>query len=386
MVGSGSVSHDPLRVEVDTLLLLRLLPGVGDRTAAHLLRVARSSDQLLRKAKSVADRWARARGRAPSNLAAIEREAEQVRRRCGDLGVQIVGRGADGYPSALDRLDDPPPVLFLRGNGSLLERQLVSVVGARKATSYGRRMAERLARELAETELVVMSGLALGIDGIAHRTALEGGGTTVAVLGSGPDIAHPPSHRRLFCRIVREGLVVSEFPPGTPPRAHHFPRRNRILAALPEAVVVVEAGRGSGALITANRALSLDREVLAVPGAVEDPAVRGNLDLFRDGARVAAGAECVYRALRWPWPPERKTAPDPFPEDPADVEASLLLSLLAERGAQSVDAMVRDSGLPARRIAALLSVLELDGRVRRRPGRLVELAPARPRRRESPTE
>jgi DNA processing protein len=212
------------------------------------------------------------------------------------------------YPPALHHLVDPPPILFLRGDPALLRIPSVTVVGSRKATPTGRRTAERLARGISEREVPVLSGRALGIDAAAHRGALEGPGGTVAVLGSGPDMAYPPSNRRLFLRIVEKGLVVSEFPPGEKARPHHFPRRNRILAALADTVVVVEAGERSGALITVDHALDLGREVYAVPGSLDSLQSRGSNRLLTDGAGAATSVEDLAPALRWGW---RKWAEEP---------------------------------------------------------------------------
>ncbi len=371
----------------EALLQLRILPGLGDRTMDALLRHSATEDELLRRGWEHARAWAGRRGGTVPTPAGVEARVRRIRERCGELGARWVIRGREGYPEALERLPDPPHVLFLRGNSGLLDTPSVAVVGARRATAYGRRMAERIAGELAQAGVPVLSGLALGIDGAAHRGALEGGGHTAAVLGSGVDVPHPPSHRSLFRRLVQEGLVLTEFLPGTPPRAHHFPRRNRILAALAPAVVVVEAARGSGALITANQALGLGGEVLAVPGNAEDPGIQGNLDLFRDGARVAAGARDVFRALGWDWPEESGGGNPAHPSEAsaragewggsgsgARAEDDLILTFLAERGPQPLDVIVREVGLPPPTVLARLSTLEVDGRVVQRTGGVVALA------------
>ena len=358
-----------------TLLELRLIPGLGDRGLARILDRARSEKEGVEAAWSWAERWCRGRGRPLPSRSAVAESATLLRESCRAAGVAIRTRGEAGYPSALEALPDPPHVLFLRGRLELLESgRLVTVVGARHCTPTGRRTAHALARELAEAGVVVISGLALGVDGAAHRGALEGGGGTVAVLGSGVDVPHPPSHGRLFRTLARRGLLVSEFLPGTPPRAHHFPRRNRILAALPKGVVVVEAARRSGAIITANQAVDLGREVMAVPGHVEDPGVQGNLDLFRDGAKVVWGAQDVFHHLEWRWPPAEGPQRPWRPEAEAEsTEQALILSALAESGPRTVEELTRAVGLAPQRVLTVVSTLEVSGRVTTGPDRAVSL-------------
>ncbi len=210
----------------------------------------------------------------------------------------VLPMGGAAYPERLLQLADPSPVLFLRGRAELLAAPAAAVVGSRRATAYGRRTSARIAGVLACHGVCVVSGLALGVGAEAHRAALEAPGPILAVHGAGADVPHPPSHARLFGRITGEGLLVSEFVPGTRPLAHHFPRRNRIMAALAQAVVVVEAAARSGALITARLALELGRDVLAVPVPVDAETSAGTNALFRDGAPPALGAEDVLRVLR----------------------------------------------------------------------------------------
>ena len=262
--------------------------------------------------------------------------------------------GSSSYPRSLLDLGDPPPVLFLRGRVKLLDPASVALVGSRRATGYGRRTAARLARALARCGAVVLSGLALGVDGEAHRGALEAGGGTIAVLGAGPDVVHPPSHRRLFQSILAEGLVVSEFAPGTPPLAHHFPRRNRVMAALARVVVVVQAPVRSGALITARHALDLGREVLAVPGPIDAVTSAGANELLRDGAHPVLGAEKIIRALGLPVTVAAATGPAP------GTDAAALWEELSP-APEGVDALAGRTGLSAIRTLVALSSLELEG-------------------------
>lgn len=197
------------------------------------------------------------------------------------------------FPHALSDVASPPERLYFLGNRDVLDGPCVSVVGTRHPTQYGQRVTKQLAIALARAGVCIVSGMALGVDGIAHRTALEQGGRTVAVLGTGIDIPYPYSHRSLYNDIVRKGLVVSEFGPGTKQFRGCFPRRNRIIAGLSEVTIIVEAGHKSGALITANYALEAGRTVAAIPGPIDSPASQGANHLLRDGAHVIASIEDV---------------------------------------------------------------------------------------------
>ncbi|HSG46203.1 MAG TPA: DNA-processing protein DprA [Longimicrobiales bacterium] len=202
------------------------------------------------------------------------------------------------FPARLHHLPDPPDVLYYRGDLRALEAPCVTIVGSRRSTEYGRRVAGEIARAAARAGWTVVSGLALGVDGAAHRGALEAGGASVAVLGAGPDRAHPRAHGPLMEALLARGAVVSEYPPGVSPRKHHFPRRNRILAALALRVVVVEAAQRSGALITAGIAAELGTEVWAVPASIYSPTARGPHALLEDGAIPVASMDAWEASLR----------------------------------------------------------------------------------------
>jgi DNA processing protein len=264
----------------------------------------------------------------------------------------------EDYPDPLRHLHDPPPLLFLRGRTELIHGPSITIVGSRRATARSRDVAERLGHGLGAAGRCVASGMALGVDGAAHRGALLAGGDTVAVLGRGADEAYPPSHARLFRDILDRGLVVSEFAPGTPPLPHHFPRRNRILAALSSAVVVVEAGARSGALITVDHALDLGVDVWAVPGPIDLPACEGSNRLLAEGARpllsVASFVEEVGGGVR---------SVDPRPEGPA----GRLLSELAGEPL-NVDQLASRLSLSTPEVLTMLTQLEIAGVVRRLPG------------------
>jgi len=258
-----------------------------------------------------------------------------------------------GYPPLLSELHDPPATLFLRGEADAVLAPGVAVVGARSCSAYGAHVARSLARDLASAGLVVVSGLARGLDGEAHRGALEGGGRTVAVLGCGIDRDYPRSHAELARRIVASGAVVSEYPPGVQPAPWRFPARNRIIAGLSLATVVVEARERSGALITADFALELGRDVFAVPGEITSGLSAGTNDLLRQGAAPLTALRDVLEALG--------IEPQPAAGASSVSDAALtVLSILGD-GACGVDELTRATGLSSAEVASALVELELGG-------------------------
>jgi DNA processing protein len=269
------------------------------------------------------------------------------------------------YPARLRRIADPPALLYVRGEVRP-EEAAVAIVGSRRATATGRLVTERLAAGLAQYGVTVVSGLARGIDAVAHRAALEAGGRTIAVLGCGPDIVYPSEHAELLAAIERSGCVMTEFSPGTPPLAHHFPRRNRIIAGLALGVVVVEGDERSGALSTAASALNEGREVMATPGSVLNPLTRAPHSLLRQGATLVESAAEVLAAVGLPVEPASSGGAGPMeqPEGPA----ALVWQALGTEPVH-IDQIVDDSSLPAAEVAALLIELELRGLVRGLPGK-----------------
>jgi DNA processing protein len=309
---------------------------------------------------------AMARSRAAEFLGrAAGRDPERLRAAVDGAGAWACCRHDRLYPAALGPLGDPPAVLFGRGDTELLEQfraeEMVTIVGSRRASSYGRELATELGREVASAGLVVVSGMALGIDSCAHRGALEVGGLTVAVLGCGVDVPYPPRHSRLYDEIVEQGLVISELPPGTTARRWTFPARNRIMAALSQLTVVVEARERSGSLITAEMAHDLDREVGAVPGRVGSSPAAGTNALLRDGATVIRGGQDVLDSMLGVGAEQRER---PQPRGVAlDPGLASVLDLV-ERGASSADALARASGLEPGPLGAALVRLELAGYLR----------------------
>ncbi|MDQ8020268.1 MAG: DNA-processing protein DprA [Moraxellaceae bacterium] len=271
------------------------------------------------------------------------------------------------YPQALLQSADPPCVLYAKGRPELANRSAVAMVGARNATTQGERNAEAFAQALADAGLAVVSGLALGIDAAAHCGGLLGQGSTIAVIGTGADRIYPARNQKLARQIAEEGLVLSEFPLGTPPVNYNFPKRNRIIAGLSRATLVVEAAIGSGSLITARLAGEMGREVMAIPGSIHSPLSKGCHQLIKQGAKLVESAQDVLEELRWaalPAAPVRQAELVPSHPDP---EAARVLQSLGYDPIDP-DMLLQRAGLTADALFAILTTLELDGRVARLPG------------------
>ena len=257
------------------------------------------------------------------------------------------------YPATLTELHDPPPCLFYLGELELLCSPAVAIVGTRRATRYGERVARELAAALARAGIVVVSGLARGIDAIAHRATLDAGGRTIAVLGTGIDLTYPAAHRALQSEIATSGLLLSEEPPGSRASASSFPKRNRIIAAITSATMIVEAPLKSGALITADHATDLSRTVAAVPGPIDSPQSAGSNLLLRDGAQVIASVDDAL-AMMGISPPRRSA---PILNTPAERQVWDALA----HGPADLDTLASLSALPARDCMAAVTTLELRG-------------------------
>lgn len=288
--------------------------GVGPRTFLKLLRRFGSArggiEALPRLAREAGgeDRWRPCRrDEAEAELAAIEA-----------LGCRLIAHGEPDYPERLAEIADPPPVITVCGQAELLPRPSVAIVGARNASANGRMLARHLAHDLAESGLVVISGLARGIDTAAHEGALAGSGPTIAVIASGIDVPYPAENALLMAQIGESGAVLTERPVGAVPQARHFPRRNRLISGLSLGVVVVEAAPQSGSLITARLAAEQGREVMAVPGSPLDPRHRGTNQLLRDGATLIETADDVRAALG----PIAAASPSAKPRPTRDARAS----------------------------------------------------------------
>lgn len=316
---------------------------------------------------------ARAGGRAPvvADAAIIAREQAAVAR----LGARYLFLGDDDYPPLLAELETAPPVLIVRGDPALALRRVVAIVGARNASAAACRFARDLAFALVGEDIVVVSGLARGIDTAAHQGSVDGG--TIGVIASGIDVAFPPENAELQERVAREGLLVTEHPPGTEPLSRHFPQRNRIIAGIAVGTVVVEAAPRSGSLITARLAGEAGRDVMAVPGSPLDPRAQGCNLLIREGATLVQSAADVIEAIG-PIDARMLRSPAsgygaPPPTDASDAERRRVIGLLGPV-AVTVDELIRQSGMAPAVVQMVLLELELGGRLERHSGGRVSLA------------
>jgi DNA processing protein len=348
------------RADRDALLVLAHLEGISPADRHRLAWREGRAGACLRAVRAGAAAGASARDRA----VAEEVDPGSVRAALAACGARVVAPGDDEYPSGLLELTDPPMGLFLRG-ALPAPRPAVAMVGARRCTAYGREAAETIAGGVAAEGVTVVSGAAVGIDAAAHRGALRAGGPTIAVLGSGIDVAYPPRNASLIEGIAGTGAVVSEYPPGIEARPHRFPARNRLVAALGQGVIVVEGAPGSGSLITVEFAGDLGRDVMAVPGAITGPLSEVPHALIRDGAALIRGAGDVLEALG--------LAPSPGspPGPPAGVlpeDERRFLERVPGTPA-TLDSVARSAGVDPARALRLLGALELRGLVASDGGR-----------------
>ena len=364
-------------------------PGVTRPVARRLLRALGSPQAVLGAAAS---QWAAAVSPAAAQALSTPDPQASVRLQlaldwlAGHPARQVLMLGDARYPQPLLHCGDPPLMLFLEGREELLQRPSVAVVGSRQATPQGLAHARQFASVLSHAGVTVVSGLATGIDGAAHEGALAGAGSTLAVIGTGPDIVYPRRHGGLWRRIAQDGLVVSEHAPGTPALAHHFPHRNRIIAGLTRGTLVVEATLKSGSLITARLAMEGGREVFAVPGSIQSAQSKGCHELIRQGAQLVESAQEILETLGLPSSPITSTAaaasaaaaavsdepdepdaPDAFDALDARTPHGRLLRAMGHDPV-NLDTLVGRTGDAASVLGARLLELELQGLVARLPG------------------
>ena len=295
-------------------------------------------------------------------------EVEREVRRASHAGVRIIPFSSTTYPSRLRTIADPPPCLYVKGEIRAEDDNAVAVIGTRSASHYGRRVASELSHGLASLGFAVVSGMARGIDGVAHDSAIHAGGRTIAVLGSGVDRAYPPEHQNLYHRISDNGAVISELPLGARPLAFNFPARNRLISGLSIGVVVVEATEKSGSLITAALAVEQGREVFAVPGEAGSSRSRGAHRLIRQGAKLVETVEDILEEIAPQLVRDRRSAAQvrTLPVD-TQPEARKIFDLLQDRSLH-IDEVVEASGVSTARVSQILLELELQGFLKQLPG------------------
>jgi len=351
-------------------IALRLVRGVGNVTYRQLLDRFTSPREILRTSPAMLTE-AGISARIAQAIAAfdqwkeVEAELEQLAR----LNARLVTQTDTEYPERLRQIHDPPPFLYIRGRFAPQDDLAIAIVGARTASTYGRKMARELAHELAGCGVCVVSGLARGIDSEAHQAALEAGGRTIAVLGSGLDVVYPREHIALAERIAESGAVVSEFFLGSQPEAGNFPYRNRVISGLSLGTVVVEATEKSGSLITAQCALDQNREVFAVPGPVTASRSRGPHRLIKDGAKLVESIDDILSEIapalaRTDRVEKNETSAPVVPLEP---DEERVFQLFPEEAVQ-VDTLITGSGLEPARVLEVLLGLELKGIVTQLPG------------------
>ena len=351
---------------MDRLRLVRS-PGIGPVTYRQLIARFGSAAAAL---DAVPDLARRGGGRAPRLATRAEAEAEMARVEA--LGGRYLVLGQGLYPRLLAEMDDAPPLIVAKGNASLLDRPLVAIVGARNASAAACRFARGLAHDLGQEGAVVVSGLARGIDSAAHDGALGTG--TIGVIAGGIDVIYPPENEARQQAVAERGLLLAEMPPGTEPRARHFPYRNRIIAGMSLGTVVVEAAPRSGSLITARLAAEAGREVMAVPGSPLDPRAQGCNGLIRQGATLVQNAADVLEAVR-PMQPRVASPVEPF--EPAAEESALGdVEALLGPSPVPVDEIIRLSGATPGAVQMALLELDLAGRLDRHAGGKVSLRAA----------
>ncbi len=340
---------------------LSLIAGLGGQTLRALLSRFGTPEQIYATARS------ELRKAVPENVAQSISEGPQQELIAPTLawlqqpGNHLLTLADALYPTALFEISDPPPMLYAKGRLELLSAPAIAIVGSRSATPQGERTAEEFARALSDNGYCIVSGLALGIDGAAHRGALQGRGSTIAAVGTGLDIVYPARHRQLAHSIAQQGLLISEFPLGTASLAQNFPRRNRIISGLSRGCLVVEAHLQSGSLITARLAAEQGREVFAIPGSIHSPVAKGCHLLIRQGAKLVDSIQDILEELgETPASQPHQAAEEMLEADP----------LLKQMGYDpvSMDALIERSGLTSESLSAMLLLLELEGKVASLPG------------------
>lgn len=347
---------------------LSLIPGLGGETYRRLLQSFGAPENIFAAGLAALDKVVRA-PIARAIAAGPDREALVPTLKWLEEPLNHIVTLADtNYPRGLLEMPDPPPLLYVKGRRELLDRPALAVVGSRNATPQGLANAEIFAHFLSDSGLCIVSGLALGIDGAAHRGGLRGASSSIAVVGTGLDIVYPARHRSLAHELAQHGALVSEFAIGTPSKAQNFPRRNRIISGLSQGCLVVEAALQSGSLITARLAAEQGREVFAIPGSIHSPLAKGCHYLIKQGAKLVESAQDILEEFGYPAVDAPVLAEDPGTATPEETRLTHCLGY----DPVGIDALVACSGLTSDNVCAILLAMELTGRITSLPGGLFQ--------------
>jgi len=350
---------------------LSLTPGVGSVLFKRLLDQFKTPESVfkaplkeLTRVEGVGGKVAEEIRKGPSEKK-VERELHLVK----EVGGTILTFEDVLYPSRLKEIYDPPPLLYMRGGLKEDDDLALSIVGSRKISPYGRWITEKMSQEIVRHGITIVSGMARGIDSVAHGGAISGGGRTVAVLGCGIDVIYPPENRSLFGQIIDHGAVLSEFPMGSRPEGIHFPRRNRIISGLSMGVVVVQASAESGSLITADYALEQGRDVFAIPGNVGAEGSRGTNRLIREGAKLVESSDDILEEILPQWQRRKESSlKATSPEQGLPEEEKIVYQLLSDSPLH-IDAIIRECPFDPGKVSSLLLNLELKGLISQWPGK-----------------
>ncbi len=350
---------------------LNLIPGLGSVLIKRLLdqfktpeAVFQASLKDLLRIEGLGEKVAYEIRKGPPDHK-VDRELSLLK----EIGGKIITLNNEIYPQRLKEIYDPPPILYMRGDLKKEDELAVAIVGSRKTSPYGRWVTEKISQELASQGITIISGMARGIDSVAHLGALSAEGRTIAVLGCGVDRVYPSENRGLFKRIIDHGAVLSEFPMGSPPEASHFPKRNRIISGLSIGVVVVEASEESGSLITAHYALEQGREVFAVPGNIGTRGSRGTHLLIRQGAKLVESSEDILEEILPQWKREKERVGETESPGPELTQEEQQIYRQMGENPLPIDTIIRESGLDPGKVSSLLLNLELKGLIVQWPGK-----------------
>jgi DNA processing protein len=353
-------------------IALKMIPNLGNITYKRLLEKFGDPETIFHAGPDKLLKVEGLRAATAKRIAAKawegnpEAEIAKAKKR----GAKLITLFDSCYPQDLKEIHDPPPLLYLQGNSIPQNKTIIAVIGSRNPTHYGLKITEEICQGLAIRNIVIASGMARGIDSAAHWGCLRGNGHTIAVLGSGIDIIYPPTNKRLFHDITEKGSVITEFPLGTPPEAQNFPIRNRIISGLSRGIVVIEASKRSGSLITASLALEQGREVLAVPGSIESFKSRGTHFLIKQGAKLVENADDILQELGLSFPYSKqndRSKEVSFP--PMEEDEKLIYGTLCYYPLH-IDDIIKHSKMDSAKVASLLTSLELKGVVKQLPGKM----------------